>query len=65
LIPQKFLISNFFFSLNLRHIKKIVISSFIVQNILVASKTKKKEKREKQKKQNCSKRCLWDSAAEN
>jgi hypothetical protein len=38
--------------------------SVIVQNISVASKTKKKEKREKQKKK-CSKRRLLDSAAEN
>ena len=61
------LVSNFFFSLNLRHIKnKLLFHSIIVQNISVASKTKKKEKREKQKrKKNCSKRRLLDSAAEN
>jgi hypothetical protein len=44
----------------------LLFHSIIVQNISVASKTKKKEKREKQKrKKNCSKRRLLDSAAEN
>jgi hypothetical protein len=44
----------------------LLFHSVIVQNISVASKTKKKEKREKQKrKKNCSKRRLLDSAAEN
>jgi len=48
----------------------LLFHSVIVQNILVASKTKKKrekrkEKREKAKKKNCSKRRLLDSAAEN
>jgi hypothetical protein len=42
----------------------LLFRSVIVQNISVASKTKKKEKRGKQKK-NCPKRRLFDSAAEN
>jgi len=41
---------------------KLLFHSVIVQNILAASKTKKK--REKSKK-NSSKRCLLDSTAEN
>jgi hypothetical protein len=56
------LVSNFFFSLNLRHIKKIVISLCYCSKYIRS--IKKKEKREKQKK-NCSKRRLLDSAAEN
>ena len=42
------LVSNFFFSLNLRHIKKLLFHFVTVQNISVASK--KREKREGKKK---------------
>jgi hypothetical protein len=46
--------------------KKLLFHSVIVQNISVASKTKKKtKKREKQKKNFVQKRRLLDSAAEN
>ena len=44
------LVSNFFFSLNLRHIKnKLLFHYVIVQNISVASKTKTKKEKSKKK----------------
>ena len=44
------LVSNFFFSLNLRHIKKIIISFCYCSKYISNIKNKKKEKREMQKK---------------
>jgi hypothetical protein len=41
---------------------KLLFHSVIVQNILAASKTKKRERKAKK---NSSKRCLLDSTAEN
>jgi len=52
------LVSNFFFSLNLRHIKKLLFHFVTVQNISVASKKKRKERR-KEKKQIVQKDIYW------
>jgi len=50
LIPQKFRCIQFLLLLEFAAYKnKLLFHSVIVQNILVASKTKKKEKREKSK----------------
>jgi hypothetical protein len=47
---KNFLVSNFFFSLNLRHIKKIVISFCYCSKYISSIKNKKKERKEKSKK---------------
>jgi hypothetical protein len=57
-------VSNFFFSLNLRHIKKIVISFCYCSKYISSIKNKKKREKRKAKK-NCSKRRLLVSIAEN
>jgi len=62
LIPQKFLSFQFLLLLEFAAYKKhLLFHSVIVQNILVASKTKKrrKEKREKQKKKIVQKDVYW------
>jgi len=65
LIPQKFLSIQFLLLLEFAaYKKKLLFHSVIVQNILVASKTKTKREKRKEKK-NCSKTRLLDSAAEN